>query len=89
MDPAALRNKPDLSLTLQHYMRAFYLLSARRPVNEVEGAIPVSEIVAYLMIYPWYDNDLFVRYIIGLDSAYLGHRKELNDNKNIDFRGKS
>ena len=72
-----------------YYIEAFFILSARRPVNTVEGAIPISEMVAYLQLYPWYDNDLFVRYMIVLDSAYLQQKKESHDNKAVDFRSKN
>ena len=88
-DPLALRNRPVLGSGLSHYIESFFILSARRPVNNVEGAIPISEIVAYLSLYPWYDNDLFMRCIILLDNTYLQHKKDSYDNKDINFKSKN
>lgn len=87
-DPQALRNRPILDVHTYYYIESFFILSARRPVNTVEGAIPISEMVAYLQLYPWYDNDLFVKYMLMLDNVYLRQKKESHDNKAVDFRGK-
>lgn len=41
--------------------------------------ISVSEIVAYLMIYPWFEPDLFTRYVVALDNTFLKYQYDKHE----------
>lgn len=59
------------------YYKAFQVLSASRPIGMgAVGAIPLSEIAAYLALFGVYDyeeRDAYVTMIQALDSVYLQH----------------
>jgi hypothetical protein len=60
---------------------AFELLSDRRSHSELGGMpIPLSEIVSYLTLYPYFDEDEFVKLIVRMDREYLrsAHEKAID-----------
>ena len=76
----ALDKKPVLYRDLENDYRAFIALNASRPIGMVEGAIPLSEIYAYMQIFEISNYDqrkLFIQRIRFLDKIYLdfAHKK--------------
>ena len=77
-----LDNKPELTDDLVFYVTSFNTLSSRRPYSMSALPIPFQEIVAFLSVYPWYDVDRFIKYIIHLDNTWLSEKGKLDDRKN-------
>ncbi len=63
-------------------MESFGLLSARRPIGMALGAIPFTDIKAYLEFFPWHDYEEFILYITRMDSKYLEIQNKKSDSKN-------
>ena len=70
-NPPALENRTHLPYCLIEYYRAFKMLSGSRRLGMGVGPIPLSEIVAYLQIYPTHDVDLFIYLLMTMDDYYL------------------
>lgn len=73
-DIPALRNKPELEDYLRPYWEAFYVLTHSRQVGFGIGAIPLSEIDAYLRLYGIDDpeeRDELVFFIREMDMEFL------------------
>ena len=73
--PLALQNKPKLPIYLSEYYEAFWVISHGRSVGMGIGSIPVSEILAYLQIFPTDDPALFVYLIYEMDEVYLERKR--------------
>lgn len=72
MDPKALQSRPKLYDWMAPYIQAFKLLDSRRPIGFGEGAIPLSDIVAYLQVFEAPETpQQFVSRIVKMDNAYL------------------
>jgi hypothetical protein len=70
----ALLTKPTLYDDLVNDYRAFIDLSASRQTGMVEGAIPLSEIYAYMQIFEiavYAQRKLFLQRMRFLDKIYL------------------
>jgi hypothetical protein len=76
-----LDNKPVLKEDLVFYYTSFNMLSSRRPYSMSALPIPISEIVAYLTLYPWFDPDRFVKYIAHMDNVYLTEKAKQDEAK--------
>lgn len=72
-EPEALRDRPHLFKDLYDVAEAFRLLSPSRSINfSSVGFIPLSEITAYLLLFPQADEQGFVIVLQAMDSAYVG-----------------
>lgn len=75
-----LAEKPDIPADYSWYIDAFITLSNGRPLGEFDGAIPLSDIAAYMDIFGIDDDDEkeeFVSIIRMMDGAYLKERAEV------------
>jgi len=62
---------------LIEYFEAFYYLSSKRTVGfSAENPISVSDIVAYLQLYPTDNLDLFMCLLQEMDDEYLKVRSK-------------
>jgi hypothetical protein len=70
-DPPALRNRPVFRDELRGYWEGFLRLSGSRPPGfSGMAAIPISEIKAYLEMFPEAEPETFIRLIQALDKVY-------------------
>lgn len=78
----ALDNRPNLPQHLRWYLESFNLLSSRRG-SGMNGALAItfSEIKAYLEVYPFFNNTLFIRFIVSLDIAFMNHHSNIQKQK--------
>src|SRR6188508_1017219 len=90
-DPPALRNRPEPTQWTLSYFHAFNTLSASRPMGMgAVGAIPVSEMHAYFLLFDITDLDersTYIKMIQALDAVYLRKVNSTSDTKAAD--GKS
>jgi hypothetical protein len=77
--PPALKNKPSPDFLVRDIIRAFNLFQTKRIINQSLQPIQLTEIVAYLTLYPFYDTDLFVRLITKVDKYYIEQREKDNE----------
>lgn len=77
VEPDALRSRPRLKPWVADYYKAFQILSSSRPIGMgAVGAIPVSEMAAYLGLFGVRDREereTFIKMMQALDSVYLKH----------------
>jgi len=77
VEPDALKHKPRLKPWVADYYKAFQMLSSSRPIGMgAVGAIPISEMAAYLDLFGILDHEereLFITMMQALDSVYLKH----------------
>lgn len=66
-----VKQAPTLTDFEVYYADAFLTLSNSREVGFGIGPIKISEIAAYLTIFPAYDADMFVSLIQAMDAEYL------------------
>lgn len=62
-------------------MESFGLLSARRPIGMALGAIPFTDMKAYLELFPWHDYEEFIVYMTRMDNKYLEIQNKKSENK--------
>jgi len=76
-EPDALRFRPRLKPWVADYYKAFQILSSSRPIGMgAVGAIPISEMAAYLGLFGVRDHEErehFIKMMQALDSVYLTH----------------
>lgn len=74
VEPPALKNRPQLREELLVYWEGFLRLSGSRPPGfSGIAAIPISEIKAYLEMFPVAEPETFIRLIQALDKVYCNH----------------
>lgn len=69
--PQALDNSPIVRPYEIEYIVAFSILNDRRGTAFGLQPIPLSEIVAYLALYPTHDTELFIYLISAMDDEYI------------------
>jgi hypothetical protein len=73
-----LKNQPGLTQWTEHYYSGYMVLTSSRPMGMGgPGAIPLTEITAYLDLIGERDDDermRWVRLIRSMDSVYLQHQ---------------
>lgn len=77
-EPQALASKPDLSPYLNEAYKGFRILSTRRPSGfSGPGPIPLTDILAYQILYDIEDVETFTAWIIAADLAFMNHLRSL------------
>ncbi len=71
--PKALEQEPEVFEDMLPYWEAYGDLMHSRSIGMSVGPIPLSEIVAYLTLFPGLREDLLVRMVRELDEVYLEH----------------
>ena len=81
--PPFLEKMPQLRFDLAWIVEAFYVLSGSRQIGMGVGAIPISEIEAYIHLYGLIDEDIdrFIKLIAAMDSAYVQHANRRNNGR--------
>jgi hypothetical protein len=74
--PPALLRKPDLFFDVEEIWLAFWKLNRSRPSGFGPGAIPFSDIVAYLTVFPHVDPRFFIHAIQEMDLVLLEHHAD-------------
>jgi hypothetical protein len=76
-----LDDEPKLSFPLQEIWHGFSALSSSRQMGFDVGAIPLTEIKAYVDLFGVVDLEMFVACVRALDADYLKHVREKNAQK--------
>jgi len=74
--------EPELFYWLSSYIEAFYTLSSSRSSGFSVGAIPLTEIQAWIEIFEIDDREVFVKYIRALDNTFLEHHSKSKSKEN-------
>jgi len=69
--------KPVLPLYLMHYVSAYSILVKSK--SRLQG-IPLSEIKAYLDLFPYTDTDMFITLIMAIDEVVTATQIEKESN---------
>ena len=78
-------HEPEVPDELEYVVEAFFVLGLSRPIGLGIGAIPLTEIRAYLALMPVaHDDDVFSRLIITMDDAWRGKLAILKTRKPQD-----
>jgi len=80
----ALDEKPKLYEDLESVFEAFKILSSTRPVGMSIGAIPLTEISAYMKMFGidgYQEKKRFLKQIQILDAVYLKHSAKQSNKK--------
>ena len=78
-EPKPLKQKPELDAETVWYLSTFHLLSPSRSTGFGVGAIPLSEIINYGLVFDIiHDLESFCHIINRIDAAYI---KKLNSDK--------
>lgn len=67
----ALEEQPELLVTDEYYLNAFYRLSSSRQLGMTTGPIPLSEIIGYLEYLNEPEPEEFIDIIQHCDGVYL------------------
>ena len=74
--PKALQNKPVICSAVKPFFDGFRVLHRSRQSSFSVGAIPPSEIQAYMVLYSQHDEELFIEVILMVDDKYLERSNE-------------
>lgn len=86
--PAALALLPVIDEDLGYICEAFNTLSPSRASGMGLGAIPLSEVVAYLQVFPvFHSREFFVKAIREMDFAWLAVKNKRDSSDGHDIKG--